>query len=1069
MLAKQITPLIRRKAEESRSVEGNGNFPDIPPRMDARIQSLRGSGHVLPEQLRSYFEPRFAYDFKSVRVHTDSDASETARAMNARAFTIGQDIVFGEREYSPETDAGRRLLAHELTHVMQQNIDLIKSEHMLYHNPIVTAATARGLQRQGQDKPDAGVPDISPAAPHQEKISEVSLEGENGIRFAGLVFLPDTDKLRELLEKYISTNGTGAARRLIDKLQNALPSLPGGVPERDPEVSLYARLDTIMPLLRNAFSVIESEHSKFVSDFEKQAKANVTSTLAKSEEIAKREAVKYGISEERILKGGFACAKADYDCYETIYHMQTGTPASTGLQKAAEVLLTRRQNIERLEREQRMATHFESDPKDPKGQILVPDEPQFSKIGHEIQSEREKYLQIRSAVASDYPVLAAVSELDKGTGDLETIAKKGAGDESAKIIKGQIAERLINIAKVRDNLEDKSEVNIWRLPPVVDVTGAQLGSDSVALKKRWVAEQVEDEKPGLLGTIALLIFNVLAIAFAPATGGISLAVAAGVNLAATGIEVQEFMMKKALAGTSFDKAKALSQDEPSLFWLAFAIVGTAVDVAGAAGILLKTFRNLAPLAKAAEVAKEGKEAEEAIETLTMAARKEGGAQLAEQVAANIKRTRGGESVALEAAGASKTEREALETAVTMTKKEAADIIGPSIRTASGDLKLTRTGRIVSCTNPCEIFRDKFAAVLAKDADLEKELAGLEKRAVDAAEKAKIGGAKAEEAAETVKSEAATLEKKLQESARKLVLADQLAKLDEIRKLFPKLESLDVKALERVLALAPNEGHIKGQLLEEFLNLRMAKPEGIAANVPVNILKQVEKDGGKLEFIPGYAIRDADGSLVSDGIIGYWKDERFNIVTFFESKGGAASGRGLRRKWTGIPKAERVDILKEAQIRGIVSYREVDQNAAEALSEAVQELKKTNPAKYSSYTIDDVIKEFPGDVEKAWAKLPQSEAGQITKTTERLVPNAGQSFTELEFFGKPVKVTTGGGTPHAVGVLPSDVAEKSLEQTMKESGIKSFERLKDVPVNQAELDRMSTEIARISGVAKPKKP
>jgi len=73
-----------------------------------------------PDNLRSYFEKRFAHDFSRVRVHTDNEAAEAARAVQARAYTLGDDIVFGKGEYAPATSSGKRLLAHEMTHVVQQ-------------------------------------------------------------------------------------------------------------------------------------------------------------------------------------------------------------------------------------------------------------------------------------------------------------------------------------------------------------------------------------------------------------------------------------------------------------------------------------------------------------------------------------------------------------------------------------------------------------------------------------------------------------------------------------------------------------------------------------------------------------------------------------------------------------------------------------------------------------------------------------------------------------------------------------------------------------------------------------
>jgi hypothetical protein len=74
----------------------------------------------LPKSTREFFEPRFGRDFSDVRVHTGARAADAAKSLNARAFTLGKDIVFGSGQYFPQTSAGNRLLAHELTHVVQQ-------------------------------------------------------------------------------------------------------------------------------------------------------------------------------------------------------------------------------------------------------------------------------------------------------------------------------------------------------------------------------------------------------------------------------------------------------------------------------------------------------------------------------------------------------------------------------------------------------------------------------------------------------------------------------------------------------------------------------------------------------------------------------------------------------------------------------------------------------------------------------------------------------------------------------------------------------------------------------------
>ena len=94
--------------------------PAVIPNLASRIQSLRGGGQPLPKSVRDFFEPRFGHDFSQVRVHTESSAADTAKSINARAFTMGNHVVMGSGEYHPNSRSGQRLLGHELTHVVQQ-------------------------------------------------------------------------------------------------------------------------------------------------------------------------------------------------------------------------------------------------------------------------------------------------------------------------------------------------------------------------------------------------------------------------------------------------------------------------------------------------------------------------------------------------------------------------------------------------------------------------------------------------------------------------------------------------------------------------------------------------------------------------------------------------------------------------------------------------------------------------------------------------------------------------------------------------------------------------------------
>jgi len=106
-----------------RKAETGGSSPDaspVPVVTAARIHSQRGAGSPLPGRERAFFEPRFGGSFGHVRVHADSESAWLARELNARAFTVGRDVFFASGEYRPGTMEGRHLLAHELTHVVQQ-------------------------------------------------------------------------------------------------------------------------------------------------------------------------------------------------------------------------------------------------------------------------------------------------------------------------------------------------------------------------------------------------------------------------------------------------------------------------------------------------------------------------------------------------------------------------------------------------------------------------------------------------------------------------------------------------------------------------------------------------------------------------------------------------------------------------------------------------------------------------------------------------------------------------------------------------------------------------------------
>ena len=105
---------LQRKAMNS----GKGEWDSaIPPVVH---DVLNSTGEPLNESTRAFMEPRFGHDFSGVRVHTDARAAESAGAVTAHAYTVGEDVVFAPGQYQPSTERGNALIAHELSHVLQQ-------------------------------------------------------------------------------------------------------------------------------------------------------------------------------------------------------------------------------------------------------------------------------------------------------------------------------------------------------------------------------------------------------------------------------------------------------------------------------------------------------------------------------------------------------------------------------------------------------------------------------------------------------------------------------------------------------------------------------------------------------------------------------------------------------------------------------------------------------------------------------------------------------------------------------------------------------------------------------------
>jgi hypothetical protein len=153
--------VVQRKCQHCEEEENkihrkelNGTEPATNHELDTYVGSLNSSGQTIPQNNRQFFESRFGQDFSNVKIHTDSAAATSAASIQALAYTNGNNIVFGQGQYQPNTENGKRLIAHELTHVVQQGEGVVRRyghdsfcDQTLYLEPFIWPghATAKDL------------------------------------------------------------------------------------------------------------------------------------------------------------------------------------------------------------------------------------------------------------------------------------------------------------------------------------------------------------------------------------------------------------------------------------------------------------------------------------------------------------------------------------------------------------------------------------------------------------------------------------------------------------------------------------------------------------------------------------------------------------------------------------------------------------------------------------------------------------------------------------------------------------------------------------------------------------
>jgi hypothetical protein len=220
------TGLIKHPVAPSNQVQtntGNRGGTAAPPIVH---DVLRSTGQPLDAATRAFMEPRFGHDFSKVRVHADARAAESARSMNALAYTVGRDLVFGSGQYETRGARGRALLAHELVHTVQQGQAVSSTGGRVEpgNNRLETkaspAASQTGSEHSGiRQRTDLAI-----------QLQHASPKGTNKNQSEAMQ--KQSDEIAERLQ--------GVGKRFLDEWFSAMSGGANSIPEpADPEAGLY--------------------------------------------------------------------------------------------------------------------------------------------------------------------------------------------------------------------------------------------------------------------------------------------------------------------------------------------------------------------------------------------------------------------------------------------------------------------------------------------------------------------------------------------------------------------------------------------------------------------------------------------------------------------------------------------------------------------------------------------------------------------------------------------------------------------------------------------------------------
>lgn len=726
-----------------------------------------GGGHHLRAADRAYFGPRVAADLRPVRIHADGEGAAAAEQLGARAFAFGNDITFGRGHYRPQSGEGRRLLAHELAHVAQwqagTGLPRIRRDNGV-GTPAASASTGARI-------PAAGA---TPTEPREETPLRPSGEW---FTFRGVSIAADREFMRGELRRLIGAKGIHDANSWYSMFieRGARPgggaALPfsayarshGGLRPRTPlDVVRDAREDerrarvapAAIPIVRGVYPEVRAEAEAFLGTFETKARDVTRQLLSDSKARIESERLRYGLERTEVVPADWSADDfGQPERPEPVYrHSMSRTLSSRGLVGAAQDLVAKRREAQQLSIRRDRLVRRTATPGGATWDIPPENQAAYDRLGEQIEAKNREYDLLRSVYEGRYPILASFASRENLTSfrDLSRIAR-GVSTDTAELLNADIYEKLANIEKVQSELGSGGRVKIWKLPEVVilakQATGAMDPTSLGRMKNRVVDDKVKavaDEEFWTNLALAALAITLALLAAVP-TGGSSLVagVAALASLGSLGVSIYtasehlaEYRLQSAMAGTDFEKARAISAEEPSLFWLAVDIIGAVADVGpalrGARTLLTSSraaFRELAPAVRRA-LAASGPDAAVRLDELRHAASaaeaRHGASGLASRVMGSVERMRGaGGSVERGLAHAAGHEATAVSRAARELERGTGRALARSpTRLGGHTVSVTPGGWLVRCS-VCGTLREEFAFELARSPDLARRVFSAE--------------------------------------------------------------------------------------------------------------------------------------------------------------------------------------------------------------------------------------------------------------------------------------------------------------------------------------------------------